>query len=85
MAGKLVHLDLFVLTLSLAAAKLPRYAAALEMHAALAERPGAADADDVPILKLAAAALREELRVLQMVKTEAADMAKKLDAFDAFD
>ena len=57
------------------------HVAALEVHASLAERPGAADAADLPALRLAAAALREELRVFGMVKTEASDMAKRLDAF----
>ena len=33
----------------------------------------------MPTIRLAAAGLREELKVLQMVATEAADMAKKLD------
>ena len=80
---KLIRLELFVMCISASAAKLPRYVAALEMHANLADRPGAADADAVAELRLASGALREALRVLGMVKTEATDMAKKLDSFSS--
>ena len=78
---KLVYLELFVLTLCQAAAKLPRYATALDMHASLAARPEADDAADVPTMRLAAAALREVNKAMEMVKSEATDMAKKLGRF----
>ena len=78
---KLVCLELFVQVLGLASAKLPRYVAALEMHANLADRPGAADAAEVPTMRLGVAGLVEALKVIKMVKTEATDMAKKLDKF----
>ena len=78
---KLVFLELFIVTLGLASAKLPRYAAALEMHATLASQPGSTDGGDVPMIRLGHAALKQTLRMLEMVKTEATDMARKLDSF----
>lgn len=113
---KLIRLELFMMVIGLAVARLPRFVAALEMHANLAESTapsqamGAQDSStapdqvtedsssaasastredaatarrqDVQTLRLAAVAMREQLRAMEMVKTEATDMAKKLERFD---
>ena len=75
---KLVRLELFILTLSMASARLPRYVQALELHATLAERSSLPE-DEVALLRLAAEALGAQLGVLTSVKSEAKDLAKKLD------
>ena len=78
----MVRLELFMMVMALSSAKLPRYLSALELHATLAQRtdPGG---EDVALLGLAAAELRRQLEVLSMVKTEATDMAKKLDSWES--
>ena len=86
---KLISLDLFVLVLSLTSARLPRYVAALEMHASLAGTPSATtlgvDAAEASTMMDGVKSLKRALRWIQMVKTEAIDMAKKLDRFSEQD
>ena len=68
-------------------AKLPRYLSALELHASLAAKlelqgttpEGLAD------IRLCIEAFREQLKVFQMVKGDARDMAKSLDSFGGAD
>ena len=80
--SKVLHLELFVLTTALVAAKLPRYAAALEMHATVAEKTaGSAEVAAVPQMRSAVAGLKAAIKAVGEIKTEATDMAKKLDRF----
>ena len=60
---------------------LHRYISALELHAALAQRSQLPE-DELNTLRLATEALKKNVATLGNVKTEAVDMAKKLDSWE---
>ena len=63
----------------LSSTRLPRYLSALELHARLAEKLEMDDADGAA-LRLAATGFRTQLRTIEMVLSDAKDMATKLDS-----
>ena len=77
----LLRLDLFLMVVAHAAAKLPRYCSAIETHVSMGVQAQLTDADTLA-LRLGAMALRTFLSVLENIKKEADDMATKLDSWE---
>jgi hypothetical protein len=80
----LLRLDLFLMVVAHAAAKLPRYCSAIETHVSMGVHAQLSDADTLA-LRLGAMALRTFLSVLENIKKEADDMATKLDSWEERD
>ena len=81
-----VSLELFLMALHQSSSRLPRYLSALELHASLAaklELQGTSP-EGLADIRLCIEAFREQLKVFQMVKADARDMAKQLEQLDSF-